>query len=98
MDCDAETLKNTAHSLRAKIGSGVIVLASAAGGKVVLATAVSDDLVAKGLKAGEFVSVAAKQVGGGGGGAPKFAQAGGRLPEKIPAAFQAARELIISKL
>jgi alanyl-tRNA synthetase len=98
LECDANALKDTAHTLRAKIGSGVIVLASAAKGKVVLAVAVSDDLVGKGFKAGEIVGLAAKQVGGGGGGAPKFAQAGGRNPDGIPAALEAAKELILSKL
>ena len=49
------------------------------------------------FKAGEIVSVAAKQVGGGGGGAPTFAQAGGRMPEAIPSAFKAVKELIESK-
>ncbi|MDD7983846.1 alanine--tRNA ligase [Lentisphaera marina] len=97
VDNDAATLKDMTHSLRKKIGSGIVVFASAANGKVVLTSGVSDDLTKLGFKAGEIVSVAAKQVGGGGGGAPTFAQAGGRMPEAIPSAFKAVKELIESK-
>ena len=78
-------------------GSGIIVFASSANGKVILTSGVSDDLSGKRFKAGEIVSLAAKEVGGGGGGAPTFAQAGGRNPEAIPSAFKAVKELIESK-
>jgi alanyl-tRNA synthetase len=54
--------------------------------------------VERGLKAGEVVKVAAAQVGGGGGGRDTIAQAGGRDPDKLDAALEAAREAIASAL
>jgi alanyl-tRNA synthetase len=53
--------------------------------------AVSDDMIAKGLKAGDWVREAAKTAGGGGGGRPQMAQAGGKDPAKLEAALEAAR-------
>ena len=55
-------------------------------------SAVSDDLIAKGLKAGDWVREAAKATGGGGGGRPQMAQAGGKDPAKLPDALKVARE------
>ena len=65
---------------------------------MLLFAAVTDDLVDKGLKAGDIVKTIAPIVGGGGGGRPQMAQAGGKNPEKIGAALQAAREFILTKL
>lgn len=62
--------------------------------KVYLLAAITEDLVSKGMKAGELVSVLGRTVGGGGGGQPNLATAGGRFPEKISDAFQAAKEWI----
>jgi alanyl-tRNA synthetase len=58
---------------------------------VALLAAVSKDLVARGVKAGDCVREAAKMVGGGGGGRPDLAEAGGKDPSRIPAALEAAR-------
>lgn len=62
--------------------------------KVFLLAAITDDLVSKGMKAGELVSVLGRVVGGGGGGQPNLATAGGRFPEKTSEAFEAAKEWI----
>ena len=64
-----------------------------------LFAAVTDDLIkSKGLKAGDLVKHIAPLVGGGGGGKPQLAQAGGKQPEKIPEALEAAKKLILEKL
>jgi alanyl-tRNA synthetase len=60
-------------------------------GKVIIAARVPDTLITRGLKAGDWVRVAAQACGGGGGGRPDAAQAGGKDPEKLPEALSAAR-------
>jgi alanyl-tRNA synthetase len=89
----AKDLRRLADEVRAELPSGVIFLASNSGGKAALVATVSDDLVKKGIKAGEIVKAAAQKVGGGGGGRPNMAQAGGSQPENIPAAIEAAAEV-----
>ncbi|MEN9358670.1 MAG: alanine--tRNA ligase [Verrucomicrobiota bacterium] len=95
-DVDAAGLASLGHMLRQKIGSGVVVIACETEGKVSLVVAVSDDLLGT-IKAGEIIGPAAKEVQGGGGGAPKFAQAGGKNPAGIPAALAKAAELVKAK-
>jgi alanyl-tRNA synthetase len=79
-------------SLKKKSLSHGILLGAASEGKVSFVAAVSDDLIAKGLKAGDWVREAAKIAGGGGGGRPQMAQAGGKDPAKLPDALARARE------
>jgi alanyl-tRNA synthetase len=67
------------------------MLATATEGKVTFIAAVSDDLIAKGLKAGDWVKETAKVAGGGGGGRPNMAQAGGKDPAKIGDALAVAK-------
>ena len=86
-----EQLRTTMDSLKKRAGSYGILLASADDGKVTFVAAVSDDLIAKGLKAGDWVREAAKITGGGGGGKPQMAQAGGKDPSKLPDALDVAR-------
>ena len=74
---DREALRSLSDSLRQKLGSGVIVLASAEDGKVALITAVTSDLTSR-LHAGKIVQELAKLVGGSGGGKPDLAEAGGK--------------------
>jgi len=66
-------------------------------GKVTLLAAVSDDLVGR-VKAGALVKELAPLVGGGGGGRPDFAQAGGREPDKLPAALAAVPDAVRAQL
>ena len=93
-----DQLRSAIDSLRAKAPSSAILLASAVDGKVTFNAAVSDDLIALGLKAGDWVREAAKVAGGGGGGRPQMAQAGGKDPSKLPAALEAARQFATAKI
>ena len=95
-DLDKDALRNLADSLKASIKSGVVVIASANDGKVQMVVAVTPDLTAR-IKAGQIVKEIAPIVGGGGGGRPDFAEAGGKSPEKIDDML-AAVEPVITKL
>jgi alanyl-tRNA synthetase len=84
-------LRSYVDLLREKVGSGmIIVLAAVSGEKVMLVSAVTSDLVGDGFHAGEILKEIAPLVGGGGGGKPELAQAGGKHPEKIPQALEKA--------
>jgi alanyl-tRNA synthetase len=90
---DAKQLRDIADHLTEKLGSGVVVLASAGEGNVNLVASVSPDLTRR-YHAGNIIKELARMVGGGGGGRPDFAQAGGKEPAKIDAALKRAEELI----
>ena len=90
---DKDALRALADSLKSRIGSGVVVLASATDGKVQTVVAVTAD-AAKRIKAGQVVKEIAPIVGGGGGGRPDFAEAGGRQPDKIDEMLAAARDVV----
>ena len=90
---DAKQLRDIADRLKDKLGSSVIVLASAGEASVNLVASVSQDLTAR-YHAGNIIKELARLVGGGGGGRPDFAQAGGKEPAKIDAALKRAEELI----
>ena len=89
-----ETLREMADWFRSKVENGVLALASDVNGKPQIVVAVSDNLVKDGIRAGDLIKPIAKVVGGGGGGRPQMAQAGGRDSSKIGAALKKARELI----
>ena len=90
---DNAELRDLADSLKQKIGSGVVVLGSAFGEKVFLVTAVTKDLTGR-LKANELVKEIAAKLGGGGGGRPDFAQAGGSKPEKLDKVLKESQAII----
>jgi alanyl-tRNA synthetase len=90
---DAKQLRDIADQLKEKIGSGVVVLASAGEANVNLVASVSRELTQR-YHAGNIIKELAGIVGGGGGGRPEFAQAGGKEPAKIAAALKRAEELI----
>ncbi|MEH1772839.1 MAG: alanine--tRNA ligase [Nostoc sp.] len=94
-DVDPESLKTAAERLLQKIGNGAVVLGSVPeAGKVSIVAAFSPEVNKKGLQAGKFVGAIAKICGGGGGGRPNLAQAGGRDASKLPDALgQAESEL-----
>jgi len=94
---DMDNLRAMVDLLRDKMGSGVIVLASAADGKVNLVAGVSKDLVASGLHAGKMLKEIAPLVGGGGGGRPDMAQAGGKDPAGIDQALAKVYSLLAAK-
>jgi alanyl-tRNA synthetase len=82
---DAEQLKALGDVLREKLRSGVGLLADVIDGKVLLVCVVTDDLVARGVKAGGIVGIIAKKLGGGGGGRPHMATAGAKDTEALDA-------------
>ena len=95
---DMNELRNLGDDLKAKLGSGVIVLASVNDGKVNLMVTATDDVVAKGAHAGNIIKAAAPKVGGGGGGRPNMAQAGGKNPAGVNEALEAAKEALASQI
>ena len=100
-DADMDTLKQMGYdALQKRKEKSIVVLAAedSEEGKVYLMAAITDDLVNRGFKAGSLVSTLGKIVGGGGGGQPNLATAGGRFPEKIDEALQKVSEWIKSEL
>ena len=95
---DMNGLRNMGDKLRDEIGEGVVVLASAVGGKVNLMVTATDGAVAKGAHAGNIIKAIAAEVGGGGGGRPQMAQAGGKDPAGIDKALEKAGEVLASLL
>ena len=95
---DAETVANFADRTAKELGSVAIVIGSINSGKVSFAAKVTPDLVARGVHAGNLVREVAKIAGGGGGGRPDFAQAGGKDPEKLQQALDAVVGLVESQL
>ena len=94
-----DDLRQLIDVLRRKVPAKLAVLiASAVDGKVHLAASFTPDLVARGLHAGNWLKEVAPVVGGGGGGRPDLAQAGGKNPEHIPAALERALEFLREKL
>ncbi|MCM3765387.1 alanine--tRNA ligase [Neobacillus niacini] len=93
---DMNNLRNMADDLKQKLGSAVIVLGSALDGKVNLIAAVTKDLNDKGYHAGKLIKEVATRCGGGGGGRPDMAQAGGKDPEKLDSALQFVEEWVKS--
>jgi alanyl-tRNA synthetase len=93
---DMNNLRNMADDLKQKIGSAVILLGSVNEGKVNLIAAVTKDLIDKGYHAGKLIKEVATRCGGGGGGRPDMAQAGGKDPEKLDSALQFVDEWVKS--
>jgi alanyl-tRNA synthetase len=90
-------LRTLSDTLRDRLGSGVVVIASENDGKVALVVSVSKDLTSR-VKAGRLVKELAPIVGGGGGGRPDFAEAGGKDPGKIDELLKAAPAALRSAL
>ncbi len=95
---DMDALRNTCENLRSKLGTGVVVLASAFGGKVSFVAMASKDAVERGAHCGNIVREAAKAAGGGGGGRPDMAQAGGKDADKIGEALASAVEAVKAQI
>ena len=89
-----ETMREMTDWFRNRVDKGVMVLASDMAGRPQIVVAVSDALVKDGIRAGDLIKPIARIVGGGGGGRPHMAQAGGTDSSKIPAALAEARDLI----
>ena len=91
---DMNNLRNMADDLKQKLGSGVIVLGSAVDGKVNLIAGVTKDLIEKGFHAGKLIKEVSTRCGGGGGGRPDMAQAGGKDPSKLDSALEFVEEWV----
>jgi alanyl-tRNA synthetase len=92
-DLEKGALRTLADSLKAQIQSGVVVIASANSDKVQMVVAVTPNLTSR-IKAGQIVKEIAPIVGGGGGGRPDFAEAGGKQPDKIDEMLQAVHGVV----
>lgn len=97
-DVDMNGLRDLGDQLKEKLGEGVVVLASAKDGKVNLVAMVTEGAMAKGAHAGNLIKGIAALVGGGGGGRPNMAQAGGKNPDGIPAAVAQAATVLEGQL
>jgi alanyl-tRNA synthetase len=94
---NSKSLRDTVDQLKNKLGSSVVLLASAAEGKVNLVAGVSKDVTGR-VKAGDLVNMVAQQVGGKGGGRPDMAMAGGTDPGAVPAALESVKPWLVEKL
>jgi alanyl-tRNA synthetase len=97
-DVDMNGLRTLGDDLKSKLEDGVIVLASALDGKVSLVAMATDSAVKKGAHAGNLIKQIASLVGGGGGGRPNMAQAGGKDVSGVDSAIDKAKAVIESQL
>jgi alanyl-tRNA synthetase len=95
---DMNSLRETADILRNKLKSGVVVLASEYQGRVNMVAAATKDMIGKGVHSGNLIREVAKITGGGGGGRPDMAQAGGKDPLKIPQALDKVGVILTQQL
>ena len=97
-DTGMNELRNLGDQFKEKLGNGVVVIASAADGKVNLMATATDEAIKAGAHAGNLIKGVAALVGGGGGGRPNMAQAGGKNPDGIQAALKKAAEVLKEQL
>ena len=95
---DMNGLRDLGDQLKEKLGEGVVVLASDCDGKVNLVAMATDAAMGKGAHAGNLIKGIAALVGGGGGGRPNMAQAGGKNPAGIDDAIAKAKEVATAQL
>ena len=95
---DMNGLRDLGDQLKEKLGEGVVVLASANDGKVCLMATATDGAMKQGAHAGNLIKGIAGLVGGGGGGRPNMAQAGGKNPAGIPDAIAQAKTALENML
>ena len=97
-DVDMNGLRNLGDQLTEKLGEGVVVLASATDGKVNLMASATEEAMKKGAHAGNLIKAIAGLVGGGGGGRPNMAQAGGKNPAGIPDSLAKVAEVVAEQI
>lgn len=97
-DVDMNAMRDLGDEAKQKLGEAVVVFATEAGGKVNLMATATEGAIAKGAHAGNLIKEIAALVGGGGGGRPNMAQAGGKNPSGIPEALAKAGEVVKSQL
>ncbi|PJJ28063.1 alanyl-tRNA synthetase [[Clostridium] celerecrescens 18A] len=98
LDVDMNGLRNLGDQLKDKIGDGVIVIASVQDDKVNLMATVTEEVQKKGAHAGNLIKAIASLVGGGGGGRPNMAQAGGKNPAGVDACLEKVTEVVAEQL
>ena len=97
-DIEMNELRNLGDNLKQKVANGVVVLASVSGSNVSLLAMAGDEAVSKGIHAGNIIKSIATIVGGGGGGRPNMAQAGGKRAEDTDKALEEAKKVIAAQL
>nr|WP_302689653.1 alanine--tRNA ligase [uncultured Eubacterium sp.] len=97
-DVDMNGLRNLGDQLKEKMGGGVVVIVSTINDKANVIVMADDDAISKGAHAGNMIKEIAKCVGGGGGGRPNMAQAGGKNPAGADMAIEKAKEILESRL
>ena len=97
-DVDMNGLRNLGDQLQEKMGGGVVVIVSTTNDKANVIVMADDDAISKGAHAGNMIKEIAKCVGGGGGGRPNMAQAGGKNPAGADMAIEKAKEILESQL
>lgn len=95
---DMNGLRDLGDQLKGQLKEGVVVLASSSGGKVSLMAMATEEAVSRGAHAGNLIREIASLVGGGGGGRPNMAQAGGKNPDGIDAAVAKVKEVLEGQL
>ncbi len=95
---DMDDLRKVGDVLKQKLGSGVVILASNDNNRVYFTAMATEDALAEGIHCGNLIREAAKVTGGGGGGRPDMAQAGGKNPNKIEDALSVAKEILYKQL
>ncbi|MEY8352191.1 alanine--tRNA ligase [Lachnospiraceae bacterium 54-53] len=97
-DVDMNGLRNLGDQLKDKLGEGVVVIASVQDDKVNLMAAVTEEVQKKGAHAGNLIKAIASLVGGGGGGRPNMAQAGGKNPAGVDACLEKVAEVVAEQI
>ena len=95
---DMNSLRDMSDMFRDKLGSGVVVLGAKSESGVNLIVAATKDLTKEGIHAGNIIKEIAKVTGGGGGGRPNMAQAGGKDASKIGEALEKAKEVVAEQI
>jgi alanyl-tRNA synthetase len=93
-DIDSDSLRDLADKIRDRIVDGTVVLGSVHAGKVQLVAMASKNAVSNGVHCGKIIKEVAAITGGGGGGRPDMAQAGGKLPEKLDEAISKVEHIL----
>jgi alanyl-tRNA synthetase len=95
---EIETLRNMCDKFRQKYSSGIAVLGTVINGRPMVVATVTEDIIKRGIKAGDLVKFVAEILGGSGGGKPTLAQAGGKDPSRLEDALEGVSMYIEANL
>jgi len=93
-DVDSDALRDVCEKVRDKVGNSIVLLMSENAGKVSICAMATKDAITSGAHCGKLIKEVATLLGGGGGGRPDMAQAGGKLPERIQEAIEASYKIV----